>query len=483
MKSCDFDYEKHLTPDKIEATRVALLANFERYLKFMFYCVNEKRIMFQPFHKELCHKLENMAKQKNEKRNLCINVPVGAGKSLLVEYFISWCFARTINNAFVYTSYNSDLILKLSQETREICDHPVWQQLFKANLKMDNKSKAQWGFEGAKNRTGLNAKAMGGGITGLDAGNPNVEGFSGALIIDDPMDATDGMRYARTREECILYYDDKLATRRRTPKTPTILIMQRIHKEDLTGYLMANEPNDWDFLVIPAIKGEESFWPERYPVEELEKIKNVNPYKFQAQYQQAPITMGGSVIKPEWFEFYTEVPQRPDRIFITGDTAQKVKEHNDFSVFIVWATYQNKLYLLDMMRGKWEAPDLLTQAKALYKRYHIFNERFCNAFYIEDKASGTGLIQQLQREGGIPVVGVPRHTDKLTRVEDGVPFIAQGDVLLPYDAQYGSNPAILAECASFTRDDSHAHDDIVDTLMDGIKIGIAGNGTSILDVM
>ena len=478
-----FDYEKHITPEKIDGTRVALLASFERYLKFMFHTINDKPVLFKPFHRDICKKLDDIAKGKNKKRNLLINLPVGAGKSLIIEYFISWCFARNTSNAFVYTSYNNDLILKLSQETKEICEHPVWTQIFDATLKMDNKSKAQWAFEGSVNRTGLNAKAMGAGITGLDAGNPNVDGYSGALIIDDPIDAVAGMRYPRTREECVMFYDDKLATRRRTPTTCTILIMQRLHKEDLAGWLLDKEPDEWDVLLIPAVKNGVSFWEERYPMEEMNKIKEINPYKYQAQYQQDPINAGGEVIKPEWFRYYDTLPEDLDRVFITADTAQKVKEHNDYSVFMVWATAQGKLYLIDMYRGKWEAPQLLEMAKTIYRRHSKVRERFCHGFYIEDKASGTGLIQQLQTEGGIPIVPVPRATDKLTRVEDGLSFIYQGDVLLPVSEDYGNNGAILSECASFSRDDSHSHDDIIDTLMDGIKIGLHSGGISILDVI
>lgn len=486
MNNIEHLLEKYLSDESIESTRVALLADFERYFKFMFMAINEQKVLFKDFHRQFCGKLTNIAKGKNEKRNLVVNVPVGSGKSLILEFFISWCFARSVNNAFVYTSYNNDLIMKLSQETREICSHPIWQQLFKSPLQQDNKSKSAWSFENSATRTGLHAKAMGAGITGLDAGNPNISGFSGALIIDDPVDAVDGMRYPKTREECIEYYDSKLATRRRTPTTPTILVMQRLHKEDLTGWLLEKEPNQWDVLSIPAIdeKGE-SFWPERYPVEELEDIKNVNPYKYQAQYQQNPINAGGDVIKPEWFRYYDEIPERLDKVFITADTAMKVKEHNDWSVLMAWAVAGGKVYLLDMLRGKWEAPELLERATAFYNRYKKVRETFCRGVCIEDKSSGTGLIQQFKKIGGIPVIPLQRGKgeDKLTRLEGVLHFIYQGDVYLPISEDYGQNPAILHECASFQRDDSHSHDDIVDTMVDGIKVGLSGSGFSILDAI
>lgn len=478
--------DKYLKPERVAATRVALLNSFSRYLKFMFLRINDKEIMYEGFHDVVCSKLENIAKQKNEKRNLALNVPIGCGKSLLVEYWISWCFARNINNAFVYTSYNNDLIMRLSKETREICGHPDWQLIFGQSLMHDDKSKAQWSFENSANRTGLNARPIGGAITGLDAGNPSVNGFSGALIIDDPVDAVNGARYERTRHECIQYYDDKLATRRRTPDTPTILIMQRIHKEDLSGWVERTESDDWDIVKVPALKEDgTSFWEDRYPVAELEKIRAQNPYKFQAQYQQNPINAGGNVIKGEWFQFYDELPEKLDRVFITADTAQKIKEHNDYSVMCCWATSGSNLYLVDFIRGKWEAYDLQKNAKAFFNKNRMVNGCFCHGMYIEDKASGTGLIQSLQNEGSMPVIGVPRVAgqDKLTRVEDSVSFIYAGQVHLPVAYEYGSNPDIIAECESFQRDNSHSHDDIVDNLTDAIKIGLAGDSVSILDVI
>lgn len=481
-----FKIKDYLQPERIEGTRIALMASFERYLKFMFHVIEEKKITFEPFHKVICQKLDDIAKGKNEKRNLCVNVPVGAGKSLLLEYFITWCFARNINNAFIYTSYNNDLILKLSKEAREICQHPVWIQLFNEHLKDDDKSKGQWSFQGSRNRTGLIAKAMGGSITGLDAGIGSVEGFSGALIIDDPVDPVGALMYEKTRQECITFYGDKLTTRRRTPTTPTILVMQRVHKEDLTGWIKASEPEQWDSVVIPAIDGKgESFWPERYTVEEMTAIRETNPYMFQAQYQQDPMNAGGNVIKPEWFQYYDSLPEAADRIFITADTAQKIKEHNDYTVFMSWMVRDKKLYLVDMLRGKYEAPELLERAKAFYKRNHNLSNRFCSSVYIEDKASGTGLIQQLKREGHVPVRGIPRSVgqDKLTRVQNAVTFLYRGDVFLPVGPEYGNNPSLLAECASFQADNSHMHDDIVDALSDGVAIGLAGSGLTTFDVL
>ena len=294
----EVDLDKYCTPEKIQSTRAVLFSNFIKYFAFMFYAVNGTHVFLKPFHYQIADALMKFAFGLNTKRNLMIVVPVGAGKSLIVQYFISWCFALYRDVAFIYTSHSDDLITKLSKETKEICENPYWIKIFKWELKKDAKSKVNWSFEDAKNRTGLTAKAIGSGITGLDAGNPNVtnkinigdvvEGlvrkvFSGALIIDDPVDVSK-VRHPAARKDCIYNYDDKLTTRRRTPDTPTILIQQRLHKEDLAGWALNTEPEDWETVIIKAIDDEgESFWPERYPVDELLKIKKNNPEKYAAQ--------------------------------------------------------------------------------------------------------------------------------------------------------------------------------------------------------
>lgn len=460
------------------------IADFRRYLLTVFYIINSSKFFLKPFHKRVVQALQNLVEGKNTKRNLALCLPVGAGKSLIVEYFITWCFAGSINNTFCYNSHSDRLINRLSKECKDIIENPYWQLLFNHPLKKDDRQRVNFSFEGAKNRTGLTAGTTGGAITGLDAGNPNIDGFSGALIIDDPMDAGNA-RYEKAREEVVTFYDEKLSTRRRTPTTPTILIMQRLHLDDLVGWIEKNEPNDWDIVKVPALdENGNSFWEERYPVEELKHIQKINNFKFQSQYQQEPIASGGAVIKTEWFKYYsTNVEYQYKKIFITGDTAQKVKEHNDYSVFFVWGvTKFGKLQLLDRLRGKWEAPDLKRQVKLLWNRWSKgIGNISCSGLYVEDKASGTGLIQEIKRECAIPVIPLQADKDKLTRLEAVLAHIEAGNVELPNSPE--QNKELLNECEAFTRDDSHSHDDQVDTLVYGIMVGLSKLQVSILEVL
>lgn len=458
--------------------------SFKHYLLTVFYIINGSKFKLKPFHKKVIAKLQALVEGKNKKRNLALCLPVGSGKSLIIEYFITWCFARSVDNTFCYNSHSDRLINRLSKECKDIIENPYWILLFEHHLKKDDRQRVNFSFEGAKNRTGLTAGTTGGAITGLDAGNPNIEGFSGALIIDDPMDAGNA-RYEKSREEVVTFYDEKLSTRRRTPDTPTILIMQRLHLDDLVGWIEKNEPDLWDIVKVPALdENGQSFWEERYPIDELKHIQTVNNFKFQSQYQQDPIASGGAVIKVEWFKYYPDnIEYKYNKIFITGDTAQKVKEHNDYSVFMVWGVTQfGKLHLLDEIRGKWEAPDLKRQVKILWNRWSKgIGYTPCSGLYVEDKASGTGLIQEIKRECAIPIMPLQADKDKLTRLEAVLAHIEAGNVLLPNNPE--QNKELLNECEAFTRDDSHSHDDQVDTLVYGIMTGLAKMQVSILEVL
>ena len=117
--------------------------------------------------------------------------------------------------------------------------------------------------------------------------------------------------------------------------------------------------------------------------------------------------------------------------------------------------------LLDQIRGKWEAPELLVQARAFWTK-HKPGPAPLRAFKVEDKVSGTGLIQTLKREG-IPMLAIQRDRDKVTRAYDAAPMIESGNVLLPRDAPWLSD--LLAEATTFP---NGAHDDQLDPLFDAV---------------
>jgi predicted phage terminase large subunit-like protein len=179
--------------------------------------------------------------------------------------------------------------------------------------------------------------------------------------------------------------------------------------------------------------------------------------------QQRPNPAGGGVFKSDWWQWLDVPPQIQWRA-IYADTAQKTKEQNDYSVFQCWGKATNgQSVLLDMVRGKFEAPELLERARAFWAKHKQAKDQGAlRAFKIEDKVSGTGLIQQLRKEGK-PVLPIKRSTDKLTRAYDAAPYIESGNVVLLRNVPHISD--MMAEAEAFP---NGAHDDTLDPMMDAV---------------
>lgn len=436
-----------------------LAADFAIFIAYAHFAINGVNFDFQSFHHVVIKKLEDIALHKNTKRNLGICQPVGSGKTLLVQYFIAWTFCRSINNAYIYGSHSDTNIMKLSREVKDMFSHPFLKALFKLELKKDEGSKTNWSFSGAINRTGLLATTIGTGSTGADAGNPNITSYSGALIIDDPVDVGK-IRRPLIMNEVLTIYDEKLATRRRTIKTPSIVVMQRLTTDDLVAWLKKNQQEDWEFIEIPALdENDQSFWEERYPAEELKKIRQNNPFKFYAQYQQNPIALDDNAIfNRDSFRWYKELPQL-DEITTSWDTAVKTKQVNDYSVCQVWGSKRNnagvqEYYLIYVWRGKVLYPALKAKFKDINALYNPQRN------IIEDKSAGETLIPDLKSDGYSNIIAFNVGTqDKVERAAIPSEIINQGRVYLPEDAPWLD--AFLDEVMTFP---SGEHDDQVDPM-------------------
>lgn len=325
-------------------------------------------------------------------------------------------------------------------------------------------------------------------------GNSGVSGseFGGCMIIDDPNKASSVKSQAEL-QNTIDYYNNTLKSRlNNQSRTPIILIMQRLALEDLTGYLLENESEDWDIIKLQGVNEDtgEALWEEKYPAKELLKLKKVNPFVYYGQYQQEPIVIGGSVIKTEWFRYYnTKEEYDYQYTFVTSDTAQKKGEANDFTVFSFWGkTFDNRLHLLDMVRGKFDADELRQQVKLCWDKWSSFRIQ-PYAFYMEDKSSGIGVLQELRKTYPLPLLpivrakhkndeGVTVASDKFSRCMTAAPYLANGWVYLPNDEKDDITGQVLAECAAFKADLKHKHDDICDTLFDAVDIAFGAGGIS-----
>ena len=453
------DFNKNVTPEKFEKMIYAY-PELEKYRNIDFYWDRVEKIEKVGI-KELKHI------EVEDTHNYLIDGLV-THNTLMLTYYAAWCYIRNPRSKIIYTSYADNLATGVSMAVKSIVESSLFKRCY-PNIKLSSKknSSDEWYLEGYEG--GMYATAMGGRVTGFGCGILGAEDFSGFMGIDDAIKPADAAS-AIERQRRIDYYTETLVNRVNNPRTPIIIIAQRLHVEDLCGYIEStpSELENYEIIKVPACDedGNNSIWPEQWSNEYFMKLKEAKPHYFSSQYLQSPTIKGGSVIKSEWFRTYSHLEGiKFKRCFITGDTALKTKEHNDFTVFCVWGVdlYSN-LYLLDMIRSKWEAPGLIVAAKNLWERWKMgINTCSCSAFFVEDKSSGISLIQILQNKSGIPVIAFKVHRDKLTRVETCLDFIQSGMVFLPT-----RDPKLLDEflfeCESFNRQGTAAHDDIVDNL-------------------
>lgn len=408
----------------------------------------------------ICNALERVV--LGDTTRLIINISPRSGKTeLAVVNFIAWCMGNFPESEFIHASYSKRLATNNTYNARAVMQHEKFATIFGApDFRGDSNAKDE--FRTAAGGI-VYATGADGTITGYGAGGMGDQ-FKGAIIIDDPHKAGEG-NSDTMRQNVIDWFSTTMESRKNNPNTPIIIIMQRLHESDLSGFLLAGGNGEhWEHLNIPAIGQDgNSFWPEQFPLDDLKRLEASNAYRFAGQYMQNPAPIGGGIFKDEWWQYYRALPQIKYRM-IYADTALKTKEQNDYSVFQCWgAGADGKIYLLDMVRGKWEAPQLLTTARAFWDKHKaVEGMGALRQFKPEDKASGTGLIQQL-KQTGVPVVGIQRSIDKVTRAMDAAPQIQVGNVCLPESAPWLSD--LLTEATLFP---NGAHDDCLDPLMDAV---------------
>lgn len=412
---------------------------------------------------------------------LLITLPPGYTKTeMAVVNFIARGFAINPASRFIHATFSDDLARENSDKIKSLIELPQFAELADVTIKTDTSAKDRWKTDQGG---GMLAKAAGGPITGFRAGYMDKAVFTGALVVDDPLkpdDAFSPTKRAAVNKRATNTFRSRLAH----DGVPIIVIMQRLHSEDFAGHLLTGGSGDhWHHLDLPVmIDGSDypsewthgipiehglphgPLWSEKHSAAEIEILK-ADPYTFASQYMQRPTSIEGALFDMDGFRWWSELPSLEwTRLY--ADTAQKTGERNDFSVFQLWGKGRDGVYLIDQVRGKWEAPELETTARAFWKKCERWKPR---GMRVEDKVSGTGLIQSLRRSQGdhpaIPVEGIKRDRDKYTRGLDAAPWIATGMVHLPKNAEF--TPALRAELQMFDGLGT-GHDDQVDPLMDAI---------------
>ena len=393
---------------------------------------------------------------------LIINLPPRSLKSHAATIcFPAYVLGHKPSAQIICASYGQQLADKHSLDCRTLMGSEWYRGLFPAQLSPRKQSVQE--FLTTANGFRL-ATSVGGVLTGRGAD---------FIIIDDPLKPDEAVSPTR-RQAVNEWYDHTLYTRLNDKrKGVIIIIMQRLHEDDLVGHVLEQE--HWEWVRLPAIaeadethqivspfrqrtvrrRAGEALHPEREPLEVLENLRRtLGEYNFAGQYQQEPAPRGGGMVQEEWFRSYVpgEEPSRFDLIVQSWDTANKSTELNDYSVCTTWGVKNKKIYLLHVLRRRMDYPDLKRAVRELAERFHPAN------ILIEDKASGTQLIQELIRDNVYSVTRYEPTMEKVIRLHSITTPIETGFVYLPTESDWLA--AYLHELTTFP---NGKHDDQADS--------------------
>src|SRR5262245_24015336 len=442
--------------------QVLLANNLTSFTEFAFGVVRPG-VVFKPnLHFEaVTEKLSQVA--RGDVRRLIITLPPRTLKSLWPPVALpAWFLGRHPSERVIVVSYSDVLARTHANDFRLLVNDPIYQATFPGmRLQRDTDREIITTKRGKRIATSIE-----GTLTGL-GGN--------LIIIDDPLKLGDAMSES-VRERVIEWYrstllsraDDKTAAR-------IVLVMQRVHQDDLAGYLQ--EQGGFEVLNLPAIaqrdeayelgdgrlyhrrKGE-LLHPEHEPAHVLAELKRqMGPIAFSAQYQQSPIPPGGTIIKRKWLTPYDEVHYQPgDRIIMSWDIALSETESGDYSACVVLLRRREVFYILEVVRGQF--PFVLLKQKVLEVKRRYDSP----TLLIEDSPISRGLIQSL-REKSINVTVYKPDTDKRARV------IAQSDLFVGGSVRFPRRAPWLEEFTAELLAFPGRHDDQVDALTQGLAWG------------
>lgn len=440
-----------------------------------------------------------------KKKAICVNTPPGSTKTEFWSIHLPcYTFAIYDRVRILNASYSKSLSDENSDRARSLVKSAEFAQFYPFTVGKDKVD--DWTLEqNGKRKHQLFSRSSGGQITGVRGGYMG-DGYTGHVQADD-WDKPDDMFSETKRQKSHQRLVNTLRSRRAHSGTPFISIQQRLHSDDTTGFLLSGGMGieidlhikipaliDQDYIgSLPdgirercirdvcgskCIDGQWSYWPAKESIDDLNSLKKASPYTFASQSMQNPSDLTGGIFSGNDFLFYGDLddgadvpdPGGYDYRFITVDTAQKTNEWNDWTVFAEWGYRGGRIYRLSYQRERMDAKKLREDFEAFVKAAWAKNgyqDGNIRSVMVEDKSSGTGLIQEVKGRLPIPVTALPRTRDKLTRAMDVQAFHCAKKVCLPYGDRH--NYEMVSEVASFTHNDQHDFDDQTDVMIDALE--------------
>jgi predicted phage terminase large subunit-like protein len=441
-----------------------LRSDFVTYLYRCFLHLNPGALFLPNWHiHATAYQLERV--RRGEITRLIINLPPRYLKSITVSVaFPAFLLGLSPSRRIITISYADELSAKHASDFRSVV-HSRWYQRGFPSMRILRSTEGEL----LTTKRGFRkSTSVSGTLTGLGGD---------LVIIDDPQKPVDAQSDAR-RSSVNQWVTNTLMSRLDNKQTSAVIVvMQRVHMDDLSGYLTGSS-DDWTVLSLPAIAEAEAsipigpskfhhrqigeaLHPTHESIETLRKLEQtLGPDVFAAQYQQSPVPAGGGMIKRTWLRYYDDAPANipGSRIIQSWDTAAKDGAQNDWSVCTTWLVADDNYYLLDLVRDRFEYPLLRDTALELANRFKP------HEILIEEASTGIALAQELRERGDFFINPVKIERDKIGRLYVQQGKFAAGRVWFPRSAPFV--PELERELLTFPQS---RHSDQVDSISQALS--------------
>lgn len=421
---------------------------------------------YPPFYKYICDLLqeavENNINGIEKKHDFIFNLPFRAGKSILLsQIFPVWCWIKNPAMAIMQVSHSETLAIKHSHASKMLLESEWFLSLFpELTIRRDTSAKANFMNEAGGKRISFGIQS---GIIGEGC---NIQ------IIDDINNPADSQAVTQGINEI---YTDTLYSRLNNPSIDfRIILQQRISATDICQYLLDTNPNKYFHVCLPVkvtnyispvqaidFYQDGLLWKDRFTEKViLDFQQTLGSRAFAGQLMQKPVAEEGGILKRTWFKKITkeEWQKLTDKQSIEWygfvDTAYGGKQTNDATAIIIACKFNNQMYIIKVLNVWLEFPQLISKLKELQKQFNL------RIIYVESKASGLSIIQQL-RNDGFNVATLTADKDKIARANAIAPILEGGRITIIEDMW---NEMFLSQIASFP----FAHDDMVDAFVYGV---------------
>lgn len=289
--------------------------------------------------------------------NTAILAPRGSGKSTWYGMFVAWVLGHNPDCQIIYCSYSESVALSRSRLIQRIISSDRYRQTFPEILPGKRWSASDWEID--KRFTGITDLESDYSLLAVGAGGSITSKRSKLIIIDDPVRSSESIENPDIREKLVTNWEEVLRPTL-IPGGRVIVVGTRFRADDLFATTFTRS-KDWELIEQSAIienpltELEESYWPERYPLEDLIKMRDDSPISFSFQFQNVIVRTKETSIDPKWIirgEVETDVTKF-DSLVIGADLSSGLRETNDWTVFTLGGRIGQKFYILDVVRGRW----------------------------------------------------------------------------------------------------------------------------------